>query len=162
MAHSQSRRIFPLATPAPRSRAHSIISDASFNTPRATPPPTRRGTRGLRANSIASDAASQPTDSLNVLGGVNGSPEKTQRTSREVQLPPHYFLAPTVPSPFSGTLDASLEVIMEWNTLHGGPKGVHGLVTALLQPVDYTTDWPSLILQASSHNASVSLFLPIV
>jgi hypothetical protein len=146
MAHSQSRRTFPLATPAPRSRAHSIISDASFNTPRATPPSTRRGatgaTRGLRANSIASEAASQLPD----------TPEKTQKTTREVQLPPHYFLAPTVPSPFTGTLNASLDAILEWNTLHGGPKGVQGLVTALQQPVDYTTDWPYLIEQAVSNN----------
>jgi hypothetical protein len=123
-----------------------MIFDAPFNTPRATPPPTRRGapaqtTRGLRANSIASDAAPQ----------LPGTPEKTQKTTR-VQLPPHYFLAPTVPSPFTGTLDVSLDAIMEWNTLHGGPQGVQDLVNALQQPVDYKTDWPGLIEQVTAND----------
>jgi hypothetical protein len=141
MAHSHSRRTFPtahhqLTTPVPRSRAHSIISQSSFASPRATPPPSRRGTtRGLRATSIASDTLSQLADN---------TPGKTSIAPKG-QLADHYFLPPTVPSPYTGTLDASLDAIMSWGVLYGSTPGVQGLITALQEPVKKTTDWPFLL-----------------
>jgi hypothetical protein len=119
------------------SRAQSILSDTSFNSPRPTPPPppTRRG-HGVRAASTISDAPSAL--SLN-------TPEKAAQKATAAKLSAHYYLAPTFPSPFTGTLNASLDAIQDWSRIHGGTKGVQGIVDTLLREVDCTTDWPALL-----------------
>ncbi|KAH6633319.1 hypothetical protein C7974DRAFT_452582 [Boeremia exigua] len=109
------------------SRAHSTISDDTNSTPQPppAPPPTRRsGTRGVRAVSTAAEAAP--------------SGEGTQQS----HTPPHYFLAPTVPSPFYGSLEASLDAILHWGTLHPATTPVK---EELLRPVTTSTNWPSLL-----------------
>ena len=122
------------------SRAQSIISDSSFSTPRPTPPPpsTRLG-RGVRANSVVNEA---PT-------AAETTAEKGAQRA-VVKLPAHYLLAPTSPSPFMGTLEASLDAIQEWGrmntTSNGTPtKSVQSIVDALLRPVDSRTNWPILL-----------------
>jgi hypothetical protein len=117
MAHARSR-----ATP----RALSIMSDSPF-TPHPTPPPAPRragvATRGLRANTIDS---------------ISDIPAPVQATL----VPLHYTLAPTVPSPFSGTLDASLNAIHDFGSLHAGTQDV---VNGLLQPVSSRANWPLVL-----------------
>src|SRR5436189_297102 len=94
MAHNPSYR-----TTRRASCAHSIRSEDSYaTTARPSPPVTRRhGTRAVRADSIASDA-------INTL----------KHTSKAIAIPTHYTFPPTVPSPFAGTLEASLDAILEW------------------------------------------------
>jgi hypothetical protein len=109
------------------SRGHSIISDSPF-TPRATPQPTRRAgvaTRGVRTETVDSE----------LVGSVNSS-------VRAVTLPAHYKLRPTVPSPFVGTLEASLDAILNFGLSHARCQGV---VNAMLEKVTPTTNWPLLL-----------------
>ncbi|KAJ4399270.1 hypothetical protein N0V91_009553 [Didymella pomorum] len=111
------------------SRAYSIASDDRHPTPRPspTPPATRRsGVRGVRATSSADDTP--PIE-----------PPKATK------LPPYYFFAPTVPSPFTGTLDASLDTILSWGTLHSSTVVVK---ETLLRPMSTSTNWPSLLMTA--------------
>ncbi|KAF2626217.1 hypothetical protein BU25DRAFT_300987, partial [Macroventuria anomochaeta] len=119
------------------SRAYSILSDDPHPTPRPSPAPplTRRsGTRGVRATSITSDAA-PPTE----------APQATR-------IAPHYFLSPTVPGPFTGTLEASLDAILQWGKLHPSTTAI---VTTLLEPVSKSTNWP-LILSTFSTPSTLS------
>jgi hypothetical protein len=95
-------------TARPAEREYSIVSDSPF-TPRGTPQPTRRTgvvTRGFRAK----------TDDSEVLGSINSH-------VRVVSLPAHYNLPPTVPSPFIGTLEASLDAILDFGISHSGCQG---------------------------------------
>ncbi|KAF1352737.1 hypothetical protein EJ07DRAFT_159179 [Lizonia empirigonia] len=103
------------------SRAYSTLSADQRTIPRTTPSSTRRG--GTRATSITSDAA----------------PTETPGTTR---IPPHYLLAPTVPSPFAGTLESSLDAILFWKRSHPLTTKV---ADVLLRPVSETTNWPSLL-----------------
>ena len=84
----------------------------------------RSGTRGVRAPSIISDAA---------------PPIEAPQTTR---IPPHYFLAPAVPSPFVGDLEASLDAILHWGQLHPATTPVK---ETLLRPVSTSTNWPSIL-----------------
>ena len=59
-------------------------------------------------------------------------------------IPAHYHLPPTVPSPYSGTLDASLDAILHFNTQH---SLVSRIVTTLLEPPDSSTDWPGFFAE---------------
>ncbi|KAF1931425.1 uncharacterized protein M421DRAFT_23126, partial [Didymella exigua CBS 183.55] len=61
------------------------------------------------------------------------------------KLPLHYFLAPTVPSPFTGTLEASLDAILSWGTLH--PSTTFTKET-LLRPVSTSMNWPAILMTA--------------
>ena len=114
-----------------RSRAYSNISDSSFAT--ATPQPRRRsgvatrGVRNMRADTIESEFAGSAS---------------TPGPGRAVNLAAHYTLAPTVPSPFSGTLEASLDAILDFGLAHNGCQGV---VNALLEKVSPRTNWPLLL-----------------
>ncbi|KAF2830401.1 hypothetical protein CC86DRAFT_284400 [Ophiobolus disseminans] len=107
-------------------RAHSTASDSPF-TPHATPPPTARragaGTRAVRADTIDSE----------------GLPEVIAQVTR---IPAHYLLPPTVPSPFIGSLETSLDAVLEWGSHNPGTQCV---VDAFLRPVDPTTNWPLLL-----------------
>ncbi|KAI4925234.1 hypothetical protein J4E85_007111 [Alternaria conjuncta] len=123
-------------------RAQSILSDsqASFHTPRPTPPPppTRSG-RGVRANSTVSDAPSSLLE--------QDTPGKSARKeAAAAKLSLHYHYAPTVPTPFAGTLEAGLDAIQVWGRVHSnlGTKGLHPLIDTLLRPVDSKTNWPAV------------------
>lgn len=109
-------------------RSNSGLSDSSY-APHTTPPPSTRhngaGTQAVRANSIESETPAPPNASL--------------RTTR---LPSHYSLPPTVPSPFAGTLESSLDAILVWATKYSGTQTI---VNTLLQPVDKATNWPLLL-----------------
>jgi hypothetical protein len=59
----------------------------------------------------------------------------------QTRLPQEYKLPPTVPSPFAGTLEASLDAILEFGSWY--PE-LRGMTTALLQPVDRSTNWMTL------------------
>ncbi|KAL6703651.1 hypothetical protein ACN47E_009425 [Coniothyrium glycines] len=109
-------------------RAYSNFSEDSLATPRPSPPATRRGTRAPQANSITSDA------NLNL--------EALQPASRLHLVAPHYFLPPTVPSPFTGTLEASLDAVLHWGTFYTGTRPI---TNALLQEPSPSTSWPSLL-----------------
>ncbi|KAJ8107944.1 hypothetical protein OPT61_g8515 [Boeremia exigua] len=113
------------------SHANSIVSDELDTNPRPSPAPRRSGTRGVRANSTAFDVNEQ---------------------SQPTRIPPHYLLAPTVPSPFTGTLEASLDAILHWGTLHAATTPVK---EELLRPVRTSTNWP--VLLSSTIGASSTL-----
>ncbi|KAH5405249.1 hypothetical protein HBI46_202730 [Parastagonospora nodorum] len=116
-----------------RSRAYSNISDSSFATPQPQSQPRRRagvathGVRNIRAETVDSEFA----PSIN-----------TPTPLRIASLPAHYALPPTVPSPFAGTLEASLDAILEFGLSHVGCTGV---VNALLEKVTPRTNWPLLL-----------------
>lgn len=116
-----------------RSRAYSNISDSSFATPR---PPSQsrrragvatRGVRNIRAETVESEFAASVS---------------TPAPGRVVNLPPHYTLPPTHPSPFAGTLEASLDAILDFGLSHNGCTGI---VNALLEKVTPRTNWPLLL-----------------
>lgn len=91
----------------------------------------RSGTRGVRAQSTAAEAA--PTTEL----------------SQPTHLSQHYELAPTVPSPFSGTIEASLDAILDWGTIDAATTPVK---EELLRPVSTSTNWPALLTSAFLSN----------
>lgn len=113
---------------APRaSRGYSNTSDSPF-TPAATPQPTRRaglGTRGVRASTVDSELYAP-----------------TSATTKVNDLPAHYTLPPTVPSPFSGTHETSLDAVLDFGVSHPGTQCV---VNALLQTGSPKTNWPLLL-----------------
>lgn len=122
------------------SRAHSIISDSSF-TPHTTPSVARRSgiaTRGVRANTVDSEM------------------QAFEPSVQDTHLPNHYTVPPTVPSPFTGTLDASLDAILHFKTLH---SELQGIANTLLRPVHPFTDWPGLLRSIYLHDANGRLML---
>ncbi|RMZ74467.1 hypothetical protein GMOD_00003512 [Pyrenophora seminiperda CCB06] len=134
----------PTATP--------IVSPSP--TPPSPPPTTRRTARHRRVPSNASttntstpapQAANPPTDSTTC-----SSSTQEKRTSTTT-LPPYYHLAPTVPTPFSGTLDAALDAILLFNQRYNTRriKGFQPIIDALLSPVEADTAWHSLLLAMS-------------
>lgn len=130
MAHNPRGR-----TSSRPQRAYSITSDSPF-TLHATPPPTARrsgaGTRGVRANTVDSEVLPEP-------------PVQATR------IPAHYSLPPTVPSPFVGDLETSLDAILDWGITQAGAQCI---VDALLQPVDARTNWPLLLRTVYIHNSA--------
>ena len=71
-------------------------------------------------------------------------PSKAARQST-TELPPHYTLPPTFPSPYSGTLDASLDAILAWGQRGSVLRSVQRLVSTLLEEVNSRTNWGSLL-----------------
>ena len=125
----------PTRPPARRaSRTHSLTSDASFTTPFPTPspPPTRRG-RGLRTTITHNEA----------IPDSNSASPAPQKSSSK--LPAHYHLAQTVPSPFAGTLEASLDAVLEFSRMYGSISGVSRVVSTLLEAVDPQTNWSEVL-----------------
>ncbi|KAF2853043.1 hypothetical protein T440DRAFT_548576 [Plenodomus tracheiphilus IPT5] len=124
------------------SRAHSAISDSAFTTssyatPRAspTPTPTPAPAPSVPHPGRRNTAPPAPSDEI---------PE--QETKRAVsKLPSYWTLAPTIPSPFTGTLETSLDAIQEWSRLWAGEYGVQGIVDTLLQKPDTKTNWCNII-----------------
>ncbi|OAL06332.1 hypothetical protein IQ06DRAFT_362611 [Phaeosphaeriaceae sp. SRC1lsM3a] len=117
--------------PNPRSRTAPRIPTASPYTP--TPPPARRAgvsTRGIHVVDPENTFLTPPPAA---------SPVSTHAAA-------HYSLAATVPSPFTGTLDASLDLILDFGREHADANaGVQTVVDTLLRPVDSGTNWPILL-----------------
>lgn len=88
----------------------------------AQPPAHRTGARATRAISLALE----PTDRV--------EPTPTN-------LPPHYSLAPIQPPPFAGTLDASLDAILDFSRTR--PQ-LTLLTDLLLRKADTSTNWKEL------------------
>ncbi|EUC49193.1 hypothetical protein COCMIDRAFT_54242, partial [Bipolaris oryzae ATCC 44560] len=61
------------------------------------------------------------------------------------KLPAYYSLAPTVPSPYIGSLEISLDAILAFGQLYATIPGVTPLVTALLEPVSPGKDWIGIV-----------------
>jgi hypothetical protein len=121
----------------PRTRtAPRILSEDSPYTPRATPIRTSSvSTRGVRSAPTAPDEIHTP-----VVQSTN--------------LPAHYALPPTIPSPFTGTLDASLDAILAFNHYHGQHMGMQSVLNTLLRPVETSTNWPLLLRAVYVHDAN--------
>ncbi|KAH7384693.1 hypothetical protein BKA66DRAFT_417024 [Pyrenochaeta sp. MPI-SDFR-AT-0127] len=83
----------------------------------------------MRAKSITSDTASYAE-------GLQLVPK--------VKIPAHFSLLPTVPNPFSGTLEASLDAILSWGSVHADTQAI---VNVLLREVNRLTNWPELLSQ---------------
>ncbi|USP81672.1 hypothetical protein yc1106_08946 [Curvularia clavata] len=110
------------------SDAPSLVSDTTF-----TPTPKRR-----KRGTTDSDTASNSFEEISLS---QQTPSKPQ-----LKLEPYYTLAPTVPSPFSGTLEASLDAILIWSQrICPAVTSVQRLVSALLEAVHPDTNWPSLL-----------------
>ncbi|OAL53687.1 hypothetical protein IQ07DRAFT_640733 [Pyrenochaeta sp. DS3sAY3a] len=135
----------PKATPAParsRSQSHAQREHSqSEETPQGpipyhvSPPRTRGRSRTTRDASVHSDTHSHTSEPPFLALPLSSAPAP-------VPLPEHYGYAPTVPSPFEGTLEASLDAILLWGAMYADTQAV---VYTLLQPVDRTTDWPGLL-----------------
>ncbi|KAJ4295360.1 hypothetical protein N0V90_007372 [Kalmusia sp. IMI 367209] len=67
----------------------------------------------------------------------------TQPNPNEKQAPAHYFLEPTTPSPFAGTLDASLDAILEFGRVYPQTLVV---MDVLRNDVDPKTNWTALLI----------------
>lgn len=100
-----------------------------------SPPRTRGRSRTTRDASVLSEARSHTSEPPFLALPLSTAPAP-------VPLPEHYGYAPTVPSPFQGTLEASLDAILVWGAMYADTQAV---VHTLLQPVDRTTNWPTLL-----------------
>ncbi|RAR07987.1 hypothetical protein DDE83_006232 [Stemphylium lycopersici] len=108
------------------------------NTPAPTSPPATRRGRGVRVASIAS---STPLSTDTQSQATNPS------VKAATKIPGYYKLAPTYPSPFSGTLEASLDAILAFSSLYSGITGVSALITSLLQDPKPDVYWGLLLSQ---------------
>jgi hypothetical protein len=72
----------------------------------------------------------------------SGEVAPTPGTAQPTRIPQHYYLPPTVPSPFFGTLDACHDAIFDWGALNTATIPVK---EALLMPVSTETNWPVLL-----------------
>ncbi len=135
-----------MLNPSPRPRipraARSPESDGSY---RATPPPpppplphalhpstyNHLTPRATRATSHFSDSAALQLDT-----------RTTRSPSRAPTLPDHYTFAPTIPCPFTGTLEASLDAILTWGAQYCHTQCV---TDTLLRSVNSKTNWRSLL-----------------
>lgn len=57
-------------------------------------------------------------------------------------LPIYYTLPPTVPSPFTPTLEASLDELLNFAVFY---PPISNIITILLQPPSRSTNWPALL-----------------
>lgn len=96
----------------------------------------RTSGRATRADSIVTVGGSQPATPDRALS------ERQDVTDR-IHLPPHYFLAPTDPTPFKGTLENSLDYTLEFGRCY--PDAL-ALMDVIRQPVTPSTNWARLLL----------------
>jgi hypothetical protein len=68
--------------------------------------------------------------------------EATSVVGHQTKVPEHYVLPPTVPSPFTGTLEASLDALREFARIR--PKLIK-LTDPLLEEVNSKTNWLDLM-----------------
>lgn len=98
------------------------------------------------------DAAATPSSSMALttrhssMRGMqtrsSGEAAQILETAQPTRIPQHYYLPPTVPSPFFGTLDACHDAIFDWGALNTATTPVK---EALLKPVSTETNWPALL-----------------
>ncbi|OAG12151.1 uncharacterized protein CC84DRAFT_1254478 [Paraphaeosphaeria sporulosa] len=60
-----------------------------------------------------------------------------------IHIPSHYLLPPTHPSPFEGTLEASLDALLDFGRAH--PNSI-SIMNVLRQSVTTTTNWRDLLV----------------
>lgn len=121
-------------TPSYAHHAYSTRTNSPYPTPHT--PATRHG--GMRA-------IRQPTPDSEPPTTHNPAPQAAN-------LPSYYTLPPTVPSPFTGSLETSLDAILTFGTLH---PSIQPIIDTLLHPVCLTTNWPLLLttfLASSANN----------
>ncbi|KAL5423084.1 hypothetical protein PMIN04_004150 [Paraphaeosphaeria minitans] len=96
-------------------------------------PTNRRTMRVARTDSIFVDTpAATPERTL---------PEKPDLEL--VHIPPHYLLPPTQPSPFEGTLEASLNALLDFGRTHPNSMSI---MNVLRQCVTTTTNWLDVLV----------------
>ncbi|KAJ6198990.1 hypothetical protein J3E72DRAFT_393816 [Bipolaris maydis] len=120
------RRLLP--APPPASCAQPSPSD---NTSAPSPHTTRFGRRVIPPQDLTPsvDPPSQPSQ----------PPQTPQK------LPAYYSLAPSIPSPFTGSLETSLDAILAFGQLYAAIPGVTPLITKLLEPVSTDTNWAAIL-----------------
>lgn len=112
--------------------------------------------RSSNAQSLASDNPVTPALTRSRRSAIGPTTASTsieelslpQQTPQKVplKLEPHYTLPPTIPSPFTGTLEASLDAILAWSQrICPAVESVQRLVSTLLEAVNPDTNWPSLL-----------------
>ncbi|KAH8700057.1 hypothetical protein GQ44DRAFT_718035 [Phaeosphaeriaceae sp. PMI808] len=103
-----------------------------------------RGRTAPRIVSAGSDAAT-PAPMITRSRNMRAVTTETEpiRPSQPIAvtnpLPAAYSLPPTIPRPFTGTLDASLDAILFWGTQFPNTQRI---VDTLLRPVSSDTSWP--------------------
>jgi hypothetical protein len=116
---------------------HSLAGTTTANTNHTMAQPTNRRTmrRIARADSIAVDTPA-------------GTPERAvpeKPDVEQVHVPPHYLLPPTHPSPFQGTLEASLDALLDFGRIHPNSMPIMNI---LRKDVSTTTNWRDVLLAA--------------
>ncbi|KAI2486687.1 hypothetical protein Ptr902_00820 [Pyrenophora tritici-repentis] len=115
---------------APRRRpSHAGFKPAPMDSSTVSPSPPPRARRIHRASSIP-----------NTTPGPK-APEPAEDSALSI----YYYLKPTIPSPFTGSLDAALDAILDYGKRYGRIKGVQPIVSALLGEVNPKTSWPELL-----------------
>ena len=141
--------------------------------PASTPPPLTRRTARHRATSIASIASSAyspatpqavytpsgASDANDQEQGKEQEQKKEKKIVVKANLPSHYTLPPTVPSPFTGKLDAALDAILSFNQKYTHVRGVQAVTDALLREVNPKTNWAELLLGISDQPAGTTRIL---
>ncbi|XP_014557143.1 hypothetical protein COCVIDRAFT_26178 [Bipolaris victoriae FI3] len=107
-----------------------------------SPVTTRFGRRVIPPRDLSPPASNPPSQPSQ----PPQTPQKvTTTTTTTTKLPAYYSLAPSVPSPFTGSLETSLDAILAFGQLYAAIPGVTPLVTALLEPVSPHTDWIGIL-----------------
>jgi hypothetical protein len=117
----------PRARTAPR----AITEDSPY-TPRAKPLRAGVSTRGVQSAPSVADESPAPA---------------VQPITTNIAA--HY----TIPSPFPGTLDASLDAILSFAQEFSNKKSMQPVIDTLLRTVDAATNWPVLLRGVYVHNA---------
>jgi hypothetical protein len=68
--------------------------------------------------------------------------DQPDTAKEQAHIPEHYFLSPANPSPFEGTLDASLDAILEFGRYYPDAMAVMDVLRA---PVSTSTDWKIIL-----------------
>ncbi|EFQ94823.1 hypothetical protein PTT_07380 [Pyrenophora teres f. teres 0-1] len=123
--------------PPRRRPRHAAFNPTSMGSPSPSTSPPPRVRRIPRATTAFNTSTATPFL-------APPAPEATE-PSAESHLPAHYWLPPTFPSPFAGTLDAALDAILEYGQRYGHIKGVQPIVSALLSQVNPKTAWRELL-----------------
>ncbi|KAJ4359688.1 uncharacterized protein N0V89_000244 [Didymosphaeria variabile] len=97
-------------------------------------PTSHRAMRHIsRADSIAADTPA-------------ATPERAlleKQDLEQLHIPPHYLLPPTYPSPFKGTLEASLDALLEFGAKYTSSISI---MDVLRKPVCTKTNWYNLLV----------------
>ncbi|KAH9864471.1 hypothetical protein J1614_010405 [Plenodomus biglobosus] len=135
---SQNRAAPPIRrTP----RAHSIISPSAI--------PISSYAALLASHTPTSTRHSTPQPRTRASSGLTNADPSGLTTAAKPSvsnLPSYWALAPTVPSPFAGTLEASLDAILAWGKVWAVWHGVQRIVDTMLGGVNKGTDWSDEVM----------------